>query len=256
MRRKIQIINHTHWSTRDLRRFVVQACNDIIPDGKKPFVRCTFVYRGTRSNESCSGEAFLNGHSMTIRLQTYGVDRVDLGHVLGHEIGHLLGYEHKDMRHSARWNRVAGWRKIYAWAEELPLNRKVEKPKAVKDNSLATQVAKLEIRLTKWETKAKRANNKIVSIKKEIAKMNKKIAKANASNHDALQALSPSEDLTKKFALLYRLTTNVCDALGNVVGYTGDEVKMQVEIPEGHKPMVQSENGTLMMVDWSEVEEA
>jgi type VI protein secretion system component VasK len=151
---------------------------------------------------------------------------------------------------------VAGWRKIYAWAEELPLNRKVEKPKAVKDNSLATQVAKLEIRLTKWETKAKRANNKIVSIKKEIAKMNKKIAKASASNHDALQALSPSEDLTKKFALLYRLTTNVCDALGNVVGYTGDEVKMQVEIPEGHKPMVQSENGTLMMVDWSEVEEA
>jgi len=122
----IKIIeNYTHWSTRDLRRFVTRCAKQ---EGVKN-ARIVFAYNRA-VDVWCSGYAQCPGIHTNIKLPSYYVDRIDLAFVLAHEFAHLRGVKHKQMRDDPYYYRVGKWREIYAWAQDLDLTKVLPQPKA------------------------------------------------------------------------------------------------------------------------------
>lgn len=173
--RKVKIKNLTQWATRDLRRFVIQALNEVDDLNKKKVVHCTFKVSRFKTTDGCAGNAYLNGSHMVIKLRNDFVDKIDLAFVLGHEIGHLLGLDHADMRGSARWNRLPGHRGLYAWGSFLPLNKQpvLASPPKPSNSDKAAHCQKM---IDAWERKQNRASTAIKKWEKKLKYYQKKEA--------------------------------------------------------------------------------
>jgi hypothetical protein len=185
MARRILITNLTNWSTRDLRRFVVQCANRCYDKDQLRVLRVTFKH-GRNSYSACSGHARLNGTLMTVFLPpktnfgektNYSPNKRDLALVIVHEMGHCLGLTHDDMRGSAKFREVGGYSEYYAWASNLPLTRIEPKTKTVLSPTDKAQKKLIHAQkmIKKWESKLKGAQTKIKTWSKKAKKYEKKV---------------------------------------------------------------------------------
>lgn len=159
MARKIKIINKTKWQTRHLRAFVVRIARDVMPDERA--LRVTFYVgrRGnfTRGDHECTGWAYYHSGVSRIGVPTE-VCKLDLAHTIAHELGHNAGFTHAQMKGSPIYTYAPGWQEQYAWAESMPLEKRLEKTKARLtgvDLALA-KAAKAEAKLAAIDRKIKR----------------------------------------------------------------------------------------------------
>lgn len=159
MRRKIAITNHTHWQTGQLRRFIERVAREVLNDDEKPTLSVTVVYNRQVSRGYCSGRACIGGAWLKIMLPSQAVDKIDLAHVIAHELGHCHGLTHADMRGSAIWTRSGRHREIYAWASELPLEKKQPKRKKrlVGAEHAEAGAQKARRKVAEWTSYLKRA---------------------------------------------------------------------------------------------------
>jgi predicted SprT family Zn-dependent metalloprotease len=174
---KITIDNKTHWRSDHIRAFIARCMKVERPDLCKrgaPALHVRIPY--TRNGGDCSsGYAYYHSNRMTVRLpKNTTPDKVDFAFVITHELAHTRGMTHEKMRGSAHYRRVGRYREIYAWANDLPLER-VEKKSKVKstDQKLVHAQAMLaaaktrEKRATtirkKWEAKVKYYAKKAVT---------------------------------------------------------------------------------------------
>lgn len=183
MRVKLEIVNSTHWSTRDLRRFMIRCARKEGVTHAKVYVRYNRQVHG-----SCSGVAYRNSYVARICLPTQSIDRVDMAHVIAHEFGHLRGVTHRQMSDDPHYRRVGRWRSIYEWAEQLPLAKQAMKatPRATGSDKLAHAKSKL----AEWTSKAKRVNTKLLKWKRKVAYYERK---QQTVRNTVLQLRSTSE---------------------------------------------------------------
>lgn len=97
------------------------------------------------------------------------VDKIDLAHVIAHELAHTRGMkDERAMRGCALYGRKGNWRDLYAWAEQLPLEKAppTKKPRPSVDERIAHAQSMLRRALTrekrattlrkKWQVRLKR----------------------------------------------------------------------------------------------------
>ncbi len=148
---KIKIRNNTHWSTRDLRRFITRCAKQ---EGIKTaymtivYNRCIDVW--------VSGNASCPGWNVKIKLPSYSVDQIDLAHTIAHEFAHNRGVTHRQMTGDPYYRRVGRWREIYAWAQDLPLTK--ISPKAKARPSVDAKLAHAQAMLARATSRIKRAS--------------------------------------------------------------------------------------------------
>lgn len=181
MRRRISIQNQTGWRTDHLRAFVVRAARQAFDDDQQPLLVVDFRRVKSTANRRhggwASGYATIGGVRCTIKICEAKVDKIDLAAVLHHEFGHLRGLRHDKMRGSALYNRLGNWRQIFAWGEELPLDKKRAACKALRP-TIAQRIEHEQQRLARWQTKRKRAETAIRSISRKIKELQRRQARA------------------------------------------------------------------------------
>lgn len=150
MKKQLRIKNSTHWSTRDLRRFVIRAM-DL---ERRKYATVSFVY-SRHDNGYVGGYAWYNSNSSVIKLPRSYVDQRDLAHTLCHELAHNAGLRHRDMKGDSRYQRIGEWRQRYEWAAGLPLT-KLE-PKAKPKRGAPEKLEHCQEMLKIWTAKVKRA---------------------------------------------------------------------------------------------------
>lgn len=181
MRRKIRIVNKTNWSTRDLRRFVVEAARREFGErGDNRSLNVTFTYVRHRDRHGSSGYAWYNTGSSVIRVGRVITDKIDLAKVLCHEFAHNRGVTHAEMRGSALYRRIGNWRELAAWGEALPLTWKAPKVKA-KVSTLEhtdSKLVQIQASIDRWQSKLKRAQTALKKYQRKAAYYQKKKAAA------------------------------------------------------------------------------
>ena len=125
---KIQLINKTHYRDDHIRAFLARGIKEERSDLCKHGARAMKVYVVYTRRATTSGCAYLNSHWMKVRLPKQNPDRVSFAHTIFHELAHTRGLTHDRMK-CATYGYVNGWRERYAWANELPLERKPAKLK-------------------------------------------------------------------------------------------------------------------------------
>jgi hypothetical protein len=172
---KIILENKTHWSTRDLRRFVTRVASDILHSDYRAahsHLRVRFAHYSGRG-ETCSGHAVLGGSFAHIGVPKEHVHRADLALTVAHEFGHLLGLQHGDMSGGALWMPVGDWRERYAWAETFPLNRQPIRVRPSREQRREEKRVRLAARLLRWERRARRAAKAIRTLRRQLARMSR-----------------------------------------------------------------------------------
>jgi hypothetical protein len=72
------------------------------------------------------------------------VDKVELAHTIAHESAHLRGLTHDDMEGDPRYWWEPGYRDLYDWANDLPLERRVLDSTNPEDAFRAHVIARLD----------------------------------------------------------------------------------------------------------------
>lgn len=126
--------NETHWKTAHLRRFILRALRseraELFTNDRRDYhLRCDVEYHDDPDNPSCSGQTQIATGSMWLSLPRDIIDKVDFAIVCFHEAAHSRGLDHDVMNGSPRYERIGNWRDIYAWANELPLDKQEPKGK-------------------------------------------------------------------------------------------------------------------------------
>ncbi len=150
---KIEFTNNTHWRSDHIRAFIVRELKDERPDLCKhgaPALKVKVTYTRREGSTYSSGCARLNSNWMNIRLSKHTPDKIDLAHVIVHELAHTRGMTHDKMRGNSRYKRCGSYRDLYAWAEELPLERVAKKSKVKPvDQKLSHAEAMLKATMTR-----------------------------------------------------------------------------------------------------------
>lgn len=167
MKSRLLLKNHTDWSTRDLRRFVLAGIKAEGVEGKS----WTVTVKNARQRRGCSGLASMRHPWMTLRIPSVrlvGVGkpamlpdylRDDFAHVLWHEIAHTRGVEHREMTGGWDGCRRGGPRGAeVAWASALTIGRKAD-PKR-RDRKAERREAAVTS-LAAWQRKLKLAQTKV-----------------------------------------------------------------------------------------------
>jgi hypothetical protein len=185
MRRKIVIKNHTHWRTDHIRAFIHRAADMVLDPEQKPRLHATVTYTRVAGQGWASGCAWVGGNSFTVRLDHTVVDKVDFAGVIGHEIGHCKGLHHRDMRGNAYYKRGGKHRELYAWAKELPLEKR-----AIKVKVPVTGVALVEKKLehaqkmaAKWQVMTKRAQARAKRWQRKVKYHEARLARLKAAEN-------------------------------------------------------------------------
>ena len=162
----MKIKNETHWRTKDLRAFATRVARlELKPDHAKRYtVHVNYGGRG----ESCSGHAYCNSNACYVHVSSVSIDRIDFAYVLAHEMAHSRGLRHKDINGLSRYDRVGKYRERYAWADNLPLEKKIAKPKKTTAEKADLKIVNCFEKINTWGTKAKRANNAIRKWKRKL----------------------------------------------------------------------------------------
>lgn len=124
----MRIINETHWRTDHLRAFISRVAQDELNPKQRKRLVITVVYTRGRHHSS-SGYAYYHSNIARVRLPSEGPDKIDFAHVIAHELAHTRGMKHRAMTGDPRYDRMPRTREIYAWAADLPLEKKVVAPK-------------------------------------------------------------------------------------------------------------------------------
>lgn len=128
-RMKLIVDNRTHWKTSDVRQFIMRALRFERPElfakqCSDYTLRCDVEYHDAADDPSCSGQTHIEVGSIWFRLPRETVDKVDLAIVCFHEAAHSRGLDHDSMTGDPRYDRVGNWRELYAWANDLPLEKR------------------------------------------------------------------------------------------------------------------------------------
>jgi len=155
---KIEIKNKTHWRSAHLRAFIKrvlpQERADLCKRGARALnVRVRYNRGGVR-HDYVTGCAPYFSNSITIKLASGAVDRIDLAHTIVHELGHTRGVRHPEMTGDPLYTRSGNWREVYSWAETLPLEKNISvKVKPTVD----VKIAHAQKMLSRASTRTKRA---------------------------------------------------------------------------------------------------
>lgn len=169
----MQIVNKTHWQTRNLKTFVIQVCHkELMDQSYINQLHITFDYYKKPCHgydDYPGGWAYYNSAIIHIHLPKEKINKRALAKVLAHEMAHNQNVRHRSMR-GPRYGWAEGWKEIYAWADKLTLEKyKVTIP--TKPTSLTKAQAKLanaQTLLKTWQTKQKLANGKVSKYKEQV----------------------------------------------------------------------------------------
>ena len=152
-----ELINHTHWSTKDLRKFV-NRCIKRVVISERDFV-FEFRYRSGSSNcrDVCTGEL------IKISVPKEDVDKIDLAITISHSLGVSLGLSPASLK-SPTFRKTGKYRKIYSWADKLDLRSEDSDQLGTLDRVLL-----LKKSLDKKQQKKDEILNDISKLKKQIA---------------------------------------------------------------------------------------
>jgi len=164
----MKIQNNTHWRTDHLRAIIQRVVKDELSPAKRARLRVTIDYTG-RNHGYSTGCAVLGGSRMTLRLakQREYVNKTDFARVVAHEAAHLRGLEHRRMPlvyHAPHHARTEEQARVFAWAEEMPLEVKPARQKKVVDVQ-ALRYERTLAAVKRWTTKAKRAATELRKLK-------------------------------------------------------------------------------------------
>lgn len=168
----MKVINNTCWQTKHLRAIVGKVAQEELDTPKRKQVKVTFV--PARQQNYVTGRAIVGGYSCTIHIPTKkDPDKGQLAAVIAHELAHLRGAK------GERWMRAAGcrysnrgdaYKRIYAWAYTLPLERKIPitKPTRGSEQHIQKQIAKMENAIKQWQRREKMAKTKLRKYKQKL----------------------------------------------------------------------------------------
>jgi hypothetical protein len=95
--------------------------------------------------------------------------------ILAHEFHHLAGRKGgRENEYAMRRSIPYGWNEktpeYYSWAEDLPLEVKVDKvkPRPATVDKAEENIARIEKNIANWETKAKRAKNALAKYRRQL----------------------------------------------------------------------------------------
>jgi hypothetical protein len=171
MKATIRIKNETDYRTEHLRAFVVKARDQVFGSERKP-LRVRFIPSRKRTH----GRASLGGSRSLIWLPL-NADRYELAQILIHELAHNAGASGELwMRRSMKYGWGLGWKNNVAWAADLPLELKPEKPAPAASDRFAERLASIAVRRRAWATKAKRAATALKKLARQERYYTRKLA--------------------------------------------------------------------------------
>ena len=177
MKSRVEIENHTRWSTTDLRRIILRAAKEELPEGRRAIV--TIKYR--RHGSWTLGHAYYNSTRMTLfmpRGETQ--DHLQLLGTIIHEMGHMRNVSHRDMC-NLRYSRAPGWREYFEqefpWYAEMPLRMKAPRPKNPRPGPEEKLQHAIEM-LTEKERKIKRLQTLAKKWRAKVRYYDRQIRKA------------------------------------------------------------------------------
>ena len=179
-RRRILIKNKTHWRTDHIQTFVRRAAAMILDPHEKRVLTVTVVYTKHNTGGS-SGCAWLGGSSLTVRLPRRLPDKIDFAHVIAHELGHCRGLTHRQMRGAGLYCRGEVSRRLYAWAGDLPLERKAPrvKPKLAGADPVTAKLENARRKVAEWERKARLATSRAKRWSKKVRYHESRLVRLN-----------------------------------------------------------------------------
>lgn len=220
----MKIVNKTPYQTRHLRAFALRAAREELEPEHLHLITVTFKpLSGKRhagspwsggsaelgykvwATYALNRQGFIDGTTtrhigrrVTINVpvrdpngvlgdwkpEQFTILRQSLAHVLLHEFAHCHGKTHNDMRGASRYRYVGNWRDHVAWALELPLERKPEKPKPTVDDKRILRLRRAAWNLALWETKLKRAQTKVKRWRATVRRMERYNAAAMAARKE------------------------------------------------------------------------
>src|SRR5215472_14739094 len=183
--RRLRVINKTHWRTDHIRAFVNRvAQEELDPEKRKGYV----VYiEYAHGHGFSSGHAPYGGNHITVRLSSGNngklPSKTDFAGVIAHEMAHTRGMHHWQMQ-GDRYQRGHGeqlerYKARYAWAEELPLEKKSVRAKTA-DIQEVRHTRTLES-IKRWESKLKRAQTALKKLRAQDRYYTKALAAKAAS---------------------------------------------------------------------------
>jgi hypothetical protein len=172
----MKIINKTHWRSDHIKAIAQRvALDELDPAVRKRFVvTVSYGHRGPH----VSGWAYYHSHGCQVMVGSDQVEPLYLAHTLAHEMAHARGMTHKQMRGSGRYMWVPGWRDFYAWAKELPVERKVAKPRPAVAERRLKRLDNAKVLLAHWEVIHKRSATKVRKWRGRVRDLERYIARA------------------------------------------------------------------------------
>lgn len=177
----MKIINYTNWKTENIRIILrIVAAKELDPDQIKR-LQITLVNVNRRHNNWVGGYAWYHSNRMVLKLPKRGpIDPCELAKVAAHEMAHTHGMKHRDMKGSRRYTNTEGWRELYAWAAEYPIEQKPEPAKPTLADKRLKKLEAAQSALLRWQRKAKLANTKMKKYKLTIKRIEKAVASTAA----------------------------------------------------------------------------
>lgn len=169
----IRITNETHWSTRDLRRFIARCAKQegiAVADVRIVYNR---QVRGV-----CTGHAWYNSTHSVIKVPSQEIDPIDLAMVIAHEFAHNKNVRHRQMTGDPYYRRTPRTTEVYAWANDLPLT-KVE-PKKRQRPAASDKLAHAQEMLSTWQSKLKRTTTMYKKWRRKVKYYDNRIAAMKA----------------------------------------------------------------------------
>lgn len=156
----MKIHNRTHWRSDHIRAIALRVARDELDPGATKGFTVDVNYGGR--GPGVSGHAPYHGRRISIHVSSVAIDRVDLAQTIAHEMAHTRGMTHRQMRNAPRYRRMGEvTRALYAWAEDMPLERIVP-PKAVGlDERRQKKLDHARALVAQWERRLKRAQGKV-----------------------------------------------------------------------------------------------
>lgn len=172
----MRILNSTHWQSADLARIIRRVASDELnPSHARAFVVYVKYNRGGDRHTYSSGCAAIRGNWIRLTVPSGAVDPIDFAAVCAHEFAHARGMEHAEMRGSRRYTRAAGYRELYGWAADMPIQRKQKPARPSVDERRELRRAHALDKVAEWSTKLKRTQTALKKWRRRAADVERQI---------------------------------------------------------------------------------
>jgi len=180
----MRLINKTHWRTDHLRAIIQRVALEELQPAERKRMTVTIQYgHGRRLGHAPFGQKSIgqfcawNSGRITLFVNREGVEskRDQLAHTAAHEFAHTRGMRHHEMA-GPRYNWDVGWESLYAWAVEMPLEKKVVRPAPRPEEIMEKRRGVALLQLAKWLTRVKRAQTCLKRWQRRVRYYDKKAA--------------------------------------------------------------------------------